>query len=369
MIKVLLFLPDLKGGGAQRTVVNIVNHLDLGRFRPYLVVGHAGGVYRGEISAQVRMTDLGRPRVRQCILPLAMETSRERPHLVFSPYPDANVCLMLAKTISTSNPRVVVRESNNRTAQRVGWNPLMRRLVQWSYRRADGIVALSNGVRQDLAERYALSPEKIITIYNPVEVSKIRMMSTRPGGDGDGGHKGDGRFHIMGVGRLVRQKGFDLLLRAVAELRELPIRLTILGEGEEREKLRALAENLGVAQDVHLPGFAKNPYAWLKKADLFVLSSRWEGFGHVIVEAMACGVPVLATRCPSGPDEIICDGVNGRLCEPESVSDLSEKIKALVMDPDQRKRLAEAGFQSVSRFDAGRIVREYERLFEKVALR
>ena len=140
----------------------------------------------------------------------------------------------------------------------------------------------------------------------------------------------------------------------------------ILGEGSERGPLLDLADKQGIRNVVSIPGFKKNPYAWMKRADLFVLSSRWEGFGHVIVEAMACGVPVLATRCRSGPDEIITDGADGRLCRPESVDDLAEKIGFLVDNPLERKRLAEAGLVSANRYDTGIIVKQYENMFKRL---
>ena len=170
------------------------------------------------------------------------------------------------------------------------------------------------------------------------------------------------RCRIVAVGKLERQKGFDLLIRAASRL-HLPWTLLILGEGSEKDRLRRLGDDLGVSDRVHLPGFVRKPFPYVAAADLLVLSSRWEGFGHVITEAMACGTPVLATRCPSGPDEIIEDGADGRLCEPASVEALAWNMDDLLRSPEIRRAYAQAAARSVVRFDAPTVVRQYEALF------
>lgn len=369
MISILFFLPDLGGGGAQRTVVNIVNHLERGRFAPVLAVGSGEGPYRSLVKTDVKVLDLGRTRVRDAIVPLAVKLRKLRPDICFGAYPDSNVALMLARALARVGGSVVLRESNHRSAQEVNWGLLMEKLLSWSYRRADRVVALSEGVRCDMIRRYHLRPENVLRIYNPVDLDRIRCLAQheldRDPPENEGG--GNGRFRIVACGRLVRQKGFDLLLRAVTGIGAPGVHVTILGEGEERTKLQALARELGIEDRVLMPGFQDNPYRWFRDADLFVLSSRWEGFGHVVVEAMACGVPVLATRCPSGPDEIIADGRDGVLCEPNSVEDLREKIRYLMKHPLERKSLAEAASHSMERFEARYIVSRYEELLGEVA--
>ncbi|RJR38281.1 MAG: glycosyltransferase [Desulfobacteraceae bacterium] len=358
-----MFLPDLRGGGAQRTVVNLFNHLDRRAFNPVLVTGSARGPLLETVTDRRGIVDLEKARVRDAILPLAGQIVTHRPRLLFSAYPDGNIALMLAKSITRHKGTVVLRESNHRSAQGNPWGPVKGCTVAWSYRNADRVVALSNGVREDLITRYRLQPEKVKTIYNPVDLAAIGKAATA--GDKTLPEE-KGCFQILSAGRLVRQKGFDILIRAVAKLSPLNIRLTVLGEGEDRNDLLNLAERLGIKERVFLPGFQKNPYSWMHRSDLFVLSSRWEGFGHVIVEAMASGTPVLSTRCKSGPDEIITDGVDGILCEPESVEEMAGKIRFMISNPDTRARLSRAGLESMGRFEAGRIAREYEALFQSV---
>lgn len=360
---ILFFLPDLNGGGAQRTVLNLVHHLDRERFHPILVLGRADGVYRDLIRDDMDVVDLGKARVRGAIVALSKQISLRRPSILFSAYPDGNMATMLARFLTPSwRGCMVFRESNHRSASEIHWSRMKKALVGLSYRKADRVVALSNGVLSDLRHLYGLPAEKVVTIYNPVDTDSIRSMAGHHlPSSGDGG-----LTRILSVGRLVRQKGFDLLIRAVALLKDERIQLTILGDGPEEASLRALAEELGVSDRVKFPGFTLNPFKTMRNSDLFVLSSRWEGFGHVIVEAMVVGLAVVATCCPSGPDEIITDGVDGLLCPTGSPEALADKIVYLIRSPQERRRMAIAAQSSSSRFDVKKIAREYEMLFEGV---
>lgn len=186
--------------------------------------------------------------------------------------------------------------------------PLVRRYYPW----AEHIVGVSQGVADDLVRRLGLPRERIATIYNPVMGDGILEKARQPL-DHPWYAPGEPPI-IISAGRLNVQKDFPTLLRAFARLRsERRARLMILGEGELRPELEALARTLGIAEDFALPGWAANPVAHMARADLFVLSSAWEGFGNVLVEALACGCPVVSTDCPSGPSEILDGGRYGRL--------------------------------------------------------
>ena len=184
----------------------------------------------------------------------------------------------------------------------------MRRL----YPLADGVVAVSEGVRQDTVAVTRLPPERIVVIRNPVITPTLAQQAAEPAP------------HpwlvdktvpvIVGMGRLTRQKDFPTLLRAFAAIQaQRPSRLMLLGEGGDRSALQTLAAELGVLDHVSFAGFQKNPYSWLSRADLFVLSSAWEGSPNALTEALALGVPCVSTRCPSGPDELLADGRYGPL--------------------------------------------------------
>lgn len=189
----------------------------------------------------------------------------------------------------------------------------MRRL----YALASGVIAVSEGVRQDTLAITGLAPERVRVIRNPVITPELEALAREPVD-----HpwlpprEQRGEPVIMGMGRLTRQKDFPTLIRAFAAMQaQRPARLILLGEGRDREALSALARELGVADRLHFAGFQKNPYAWLSKADLFVLSSAWEGSPNALTEALALGVPSVSTRCPSGPDELLAGGRYGPLVE------------------------------------------------------
>jgi glycosyltransferase involved in cell wall biosynthesis len=171
---------------------------------------------------------------------------------------------------------------------------------------------------------------------------------------------------IVGMGRFSREKGFDLLLRAMSRVRA-PARLLLLGEGRAEEKLRKLAKELGISEKVEFLGFRKNPYPVLRDATVFVLPSRYEGFPNGLAEAMALGVPCIATRCRTGPEELIADGENGLLVPVEDPETMARAIDRLLGDPELRERLGASARKSVQTYNSGEIVRQYEFLIESVA--
>jgi glycosyltransferase involved in cell wall biosynthesis len=222
------------------------------------------------------------------------------------------------------------------------------------------VVALSEGVRQELIADYALPAASVVTIHNPVEVdalaAELKTASAPP-------VEKRGRW-VMGVGRLIRQKGFDRLIRAVAGLKRPDVTLVLVGEGPDREALAAQARDSGV--NLLMPGFVRQPMQWLSAADVFALSSRWEGFGHVIVEAMAGGAPVVAFDCPHGPRDIIRNRETGLLVPDGDEAALANGIAELLDDRDLAQRLSAAASKHAARFSSARIADRYLKLFSSL---
>ncbi len=225
----------------------------------------------------------------------------------------------------------------------------MPNFIRIFYPWADEIVTVSNGVADDFASITGLRRERIQVIYNPVVTPEILEKAEEPLN-----HPwftpGEPPV-ILSVGRLAKQKDYPTLIRAFALVhRECPARLMILGEGEERPKLEALIQELGLDDDVSLPGFVDNPYAYMSRAAVFVLSSAWEGFGNVLVEAMAVGTPVVATDCPSGPAEILGGGKWGKLVPVGDIEKIAKAIIETLEDlnrPDVTKRAQDFGIEKL----------------------
>lgn len=189
---------------------------------------------------------------------------------------------------------------------------VLQALMRLTYPTAKATIAVSEGVARDLVELLSLDRAAVLTLYNPITIDDFQVEAEEPLDD-PWFAEGEPPV-ILGVGRLSAQKDFETLVRAFAVVRaQRPARLLILGEGTERPRIESLVSSLRLDEAVRMPGFVMNPFKYMKRSSVFVLSSRWEGFGNVLVEAMACGVPVVSTDCPSGPAEILENGKWGRL--------------------------------------------------------
>lgn len=227
-------------------------------------------------------------------------------------------------------------------------------MVKALYPLADEKVALSFGVRHGMQEAYGLDPDSISVIYNPVDVERIRAEATKVP-DHPWIRENGTTPLLVAVGRLCFQKGFDILLAAVAELsRRRNFRLMILGEGEARKQLLDLADSYGVRGGVSMLGFVRNPYAYIAHSSGFVFSSRWEGLGNALIEAMCCGVPIVATNCRYGPAEVLEQGRYGLLVEPGDVSALADGMEAVL-----NKQVSPPDVRASARFNPDIIVNQY----------
>jgi len=348
---IAIVLHDLRGGGAERAVLRLARGMAAAGHRIELILVKGEGVYLNDVPANVSLTVLDRPRVSQAIGALAEHLRRERPRAVLSALTHTNMAVVIAARLSGLPLRVVLSERNqisSKAREACGvWQRMLYRAVPYVYRSADAIVAVSGGVAEDLARFGRLPGHKIRVIHNPVFDADVETLMCAPVAHPWFERKGPPI--VLAAGRLHRQKGFDILLEAFAIARaKVDCRLVILGEGQERASLLAAAERLGLAYDIDMPGFAENPFSLMARAGAFVLSSRWEGFPNALVEAMACGAPVIATDCPSGPREILSGGQYGALVSPENPQALGlALIETLKVRPDTRASQARAQSFSV----------------------
>lgn len=334
--RIAVLLHDLRGGGAERVVLNLVKGMVAAGKDVDLVLIKAEGTYLKDIPPGVRVINFGKSNVYKALPALIGYLRRERPAAVLAALTHINLAALIARRLSGVKTRVVICEHNQisyKIAAEKGFRGgLIFKAVPRLYPWADAVVAVSNGVADDIAKVSRLPRERVQCIYNPIHDQALTDAASQPV---DHPWFTDRQAPVLlAAGRLHPQKGFDVLLKAFRSVvARTPCRLIIMGEGEERAALESLARELGVADQVSLLGFVKNPYAMMAKADAFVLSSRWEGLPTVLIEAMATGVPVVSTNCPSGPDEILVDGKYGLLVPVEDADALSEGIVATLGAP------------------------------------
>lgn len=301
--KVLFVLPNLEPGGAERLVTMLLQHLPRERLELHIALVARYGLLLDRIPDDVQIHHLRAGRVRRVAYPLLRLAWKLRPDVVLSTLGYMNLALIPLWPFLPRGTRLYVREANTLSAEvqtfpRAGlWTAAYRAL----YPRADGIVCPAQAMAKDLIENFGIPPRSIRYIPNPVDVELIEQAAS-----GDSPFRGPGP-HVLGAGRLAPQKGFDLMIEAFALLAKKieTAQLWVMGEGPEREALEERADEMGVAPRVHLLGHVPNPYLWMRNADVFVLSSQFEGLPNVVLEAIACGTRVAAFDSPGGTREIL----------------------------------------------------------------
>jgi len=412
-VDIMILISSLVEGGAEKATVNLVrNFIDQG-FKVDLILFWREGVYFDFLPKAVRVISLSmnssnivhhsrlyrvfrfifhrelksvrldflmkldklRKRIRSYfgqksqglerwnpyVLRLADYLRETRPKALLAVMTEANLVAIKAKQLAHVPSHLVLSERTTSSLylQEHPRGDFMKRCIREFYPKADIVVAVSKGVAEDLVENFGLPPEKVRVIYNPVMVSEVQRMAAE-----EVDHpwfKPDQPPVILGVGRLVPAKDFPTLLRAFSLVRQVrPARLVILGEGkgEERPKLERIAYQLGIQNDVLMPGFVKNPYAFMAKSAVFVLSSAYEGCPNVVIEALACGCPVVSTDCRSGPREILDGGRYGRLVSVGDVEGLARAILETLENPNMPAD-KEARIRRAMDFSIDKIANQY----------
>lgn len=330
---VAFYTYHLSGGGAERVLVNLMPYFVRRGLKIDLVLNRVVGPYLPQVPSEVRIVDLDSPKpFRQGIPKLVRYLRKEKPLVMLTTVHPYNEAALLAKALAFTSTRIVVREDNTLSLDapmaigRARHAPLFAKLL---YPWANGIIAVTRGVAEDLVQVTGIPKKHIQVIYNPTATPNLWKKSQEPL-DHPWFNPGEPPV-IIGVGRLVPQKDFPTLIKAFALVRKLhSCRLVILGQGSEQQNLSNLVAELGLENDVAMLGFAENPYTYMAKAAVFVLSSAWEGLPNVIVEAMTLGTPIVSTNCQSGPAEILDNGKYGWLVPVGDSKAMAEAILSVL---------------------------------------
>ena len=345
--RLCVFIPSFGDGGVERMLVNLAGGMVQRGVTVDFVVRQATARSLASLPPQARLLEIGSSRGVRALLATVRYLRAARPHVVLSGKGSDDRLSLRAKRWAGVPVRCVLITGTSLSGRleargRGGlyrWRKL--RAVRRMYARADGVVAVSRGVAEDVVRITGLPSDRVRVVPNPVVTPELERLANAPLPHAWLLHKETPV--ILGVGGLRRQKDFQTLLRAFAAMRrQRPCRLIILGEGRQRQRLEALSRELGVQGDVPLPGFEPNPYPYMAAADLFVLSSLWEGFGAVLVEALALGLPVVSTDCPTGPREILGDGRFGRLVPVGDPTAMAQAMLAALADSRPRDLLQSA---------------------------
>jgi glycosyltransferase involved in cell wall biosynthesis len=400
--RVSFLLDNLAGGGAEKVILNLASGFARLGHPVDVLVCKMEGALRNKIPENVNVVQLKASSSLRGILYVLLVDPASLRHVVgmsiqarklpgtfrFMPaivdylktaqpagllaaLPRANVNAVLAKRYAGESTRVIVGVHVNYSVQQQEGQagdksgeghiqPLVRRY----YHQADAVVAVSNGVADDTSEHLGLPRDRVTAIYNPIATRDIQVLA-RENTSHPWFESGNVPV-ILGIGRFAAQKDFALLLRAFARVRgKQPLRLVLLGGDDssaeqclQQQRLAELAERLGVRDDFDMPGFVDNPFSYMRQAALFVLSSRYEGFGNVLVEALLCGCPVVSTNCPSGPAEILDNGKYGRLVPVGDEAELAEAIRWTLANPPEKAFLRARGEE----FSVGNAIECYSRL-------
>lgn len=326
--RILLVLPSLERGGGERVLLQLAGLFQAAGREVHVAALLGGGPLRSTVPDAVVLHELivagespkGLALAWKALPRLVSLIRTLRPRAVLSTMTGTNLLVILARVRAHIRTRLVLREASSLVNTK---SILKRQAMRWLYRRADGLVAVSVGVAQDL-RGLGLADDRIHVIHNPVDQERLRHLACI----GPALQEIEGAPYVVALGRLTEAKDYPLLLRAYAASKLLNShRLVLVGEGEQRNTLESLVRELGIADRVLLPGALDNPFRVLVGATLLVLSSRWEGYPNVLLEALALGVPVVATDCMHGPREILDGGRFGRLVPVGDVVALSRAME------------------------------------------
>lgn len=358
-IKILFIIPNLAGGGSERMVTNLCNNLNRNKFDIYLCLLKAEGEYITNIKDDVRIIDLNILHVRNSIYKIINLIKREKPQVVMSTLTHLNIYLSLFLPFFSHKIKFIARESNILSLILEKEHFIVRFLSRY-ISRFNKIIAQSLDMKEDLVSNFSINPQTISVINNFVDVDyvekkldeylEINLPSCK--------------INLLAIGRFEYQKGFDLLLKSFSLLKERSkYHLTILGSGSLDADLKNMVKGLDMEDNITFVGFCSNPYKYMDKADVLISSSRFEGFPNVVLEALCCGLPVIANNYKGGINEILSNSNFGSIINIAEAEELSRALSRISsLDRNSIKKEARANYSKE------KILSLYEQIFFSIIL-
>ncbi len=370
--KIVFFLPSLEAGGAEKNTINILKELSKKPYKLILLLAKKKGFFLSDVPDKVLIADLNSYFLLPLFFKVLFYLRREKPDIFVSTFPRFNLINILAKIFSGAKTKLVIIEQTTPSQLWITTKSFSHKiiacfflpfLIKWLYPKSSLIIAVSKVVKEDLT-RFIGKKKKIEVVYNPIINDDIYKLAKE---------KIDHPWFldkkipvIITAARFVKAKDYPTLLKAFAKvLKKRDGRLFILGQGEDKIKIKKLIKGLGLEEKVLIKDFQKNPYKYFYNSSVFIVSSQREGFSNVIVEAMACGLPVISTQC-AGPKEIITDGENGILVPMGDENSLAQAIIKVLDNPSLKEKLIREGKKRAEDFSIIRSVSKYEKLFQEL---
>jgi len=373
--KVIFVVPSLRGGGGERVAATLLESLQRSSSNIKLILVLFDVESTGSLRPDIDVRYLNVRKSRDIIYTikkffkvffnLSRIIKNESPCTILGFMDYSNVVSIIGNWLSGKKNRVIISVHNIPIVQMREcapnfWEKIMGLLINIFYSKADSIIAVSKHVGDDLVKNSKINKKLIHIINNPIDIDRINYLSNE---DVAEEFFNEDAPIILSVGRLSKEKGFEYLLKAFSLLKERSnARLVILGEGKEEANLKKLSKELGIDKQVLFLGFKDNPYKYMKRSTIFVFPSLYESFGIAMVEAMACGIPVIATKSYEGIEDIIEHEKNGLLIPVADENSLAESMFRLLNDEELRRSLSMEAKKKVENFSIDKITKKYKKV-------
>lgn len=350
---ILFILPNLNAGGAERIITTISNHLPREKFCPSILLFQKEGDYLDFLKQDIEIIDIQTQSIRSSLFPILKTIWKRKPDIVFSGW--GEISAFISPFIPLFRKTIFISRETNVVSKHVTRKEI--RFFYKFYHHFHKIITQSDDMTNDLIENFNIPKKKLFKINNPVDFDFIyeKLKNSERPENFNSDFK-----NVVAIGNLSSRKGFDNLLKVFTRLKKEKIKLHILGNGKDRDVLQEMKKKLDLS-NVYFLGQQKNPYQYLKFADLFILSSRYEGFPNVLLEAGACGVYSLANDCPGGIREIIQSNINGEIADITDDENFAKKIKQIL---EKKHDANEIIYSIKSRFSKEIILNQYEQILD-----